>query len=276
MDLKKIVKSCGLSLRKYSPEVLTGLGIAGMISAIIITAKVSPVVSEKLKEETSNRLKTGKRDEEENIEGLIKVSNDKNGEYGHYRLPAVDILKISWKYYIPCVITVLSSGACIIGASVINHKRNAALATAFSVSELALKEYKEKVTDKIGQEEVKKIDDSIASDMVKNNPPVDNKIIDTGNGKTLFYDPMSATYFYSTMEDVKKAVNDTNKEMLHDSYVTVNQLLLNLDLNSILIGDEFGWDFDHGLIDISFSGDVVYDKKTSCIVLNYTNPPRIL
>ena len=46
---------------------------------------------------------------------------------------------------IPAGVTVIAAAACIVGANSVNIKRNAALATAYSLSETALKEYQSKV-----------------------------------------------------------------------------------------------------------------------------------
>lgn len=104
-------------IRSYSPEILIGAGISGMISSTVMAVKSTPKVMTLIKE--------------------------KKKELNKDELKPIEVIKAAFKCYIPsAVITTLSVG-CIIAASNINHKRNAALATAYSLSESALKLYQE-------------------------------------------------------------------------------------------------------------------------------------
>ncbi len=61
-----------------------------------------------------------------------------------------DIIKTAWPCYIPAAVGAISV-FCLIGASSTNLRRNAALATAYTLSESTLKEYQEKVVETIGE-----------------------------------------------------------------------------------------------------------------------------
>lgn len=53
---------------------------------------------------------------------------------------------------------------CLIGASSVNLRRNAALATAYTLSESALKEYREKVVETIGEKKEQAVQDAVAKE----------------------------------------------------------------------------------------------------------------
>ena len=102
----------------------------------------------------------------------------------------LDKVKVAWKLYIPTAAMGVVTTACIIGSNSINQSRNAALATVYGLTEVAFREYKEKVVDNIGRNKELKIRDDIAGDRVANNPVGDRTIIITGNGEVLCYDAL--------------------------------------------------------------------------------------
>ena len=42
-DLSKAVKNAKTSMSKHSPEILTGIGIAGMIGTTIVAVRATPI-----------------------------------------------------------------------------------------------------------------------------------------------------------------------------------------------------------------------------------------
>lgn len=70
-------------------------------------------------------------------------------------LKPLEVVKAAWKPYIPAAITGSLSVACLVGASRVNFKRNAALATAYTLSEKVLKDYKDSVVETIGEKKRK-------------------------------------------------------------------------------------------------------------------------
>lgn len=42
LNLKAIARSMGMALQKHSPEILTGIGIAGMITTTILAVRATP------------------------------------------------------------------------------------------------------------------------------------------------------------------------------------------------------------------------------------------
>lgn len=247
-NLATLVTSTRQFVSKRSPEILTGIGIAGMISTTVLAVKATPkamnLIEMKKKEEWADKLSP------------------------------VEIVKVAWKPYIPAIVTCVASTTCLIGASSVNAKRNAALATAYKLSETALSEYREKVIETIGEKKERAVRDKVAEERVKKNPVSKNEVIVTGNGKTLCFDPISGRYFMSSIETIKRAENTLNKQMLHDitGYVSLNDFYDEIGLDHTSIGDDLGWNTNQ-LIDIEFSSQL-NDNGEPSVVLDYLVAPK--
>ena len=247
-NLATITKDIRKFASKRSPEILTGIGIAGMITTTILAVRATPKALELIEEQK----------EEESVD----------------ELSSLEVVKVAWKPYIPAMVTCIVSTACLIGASSVNTKRNAALATAYKLSETALSEYRDKVVETIGEKKERIVRDKVAEERVKKNPVSKNEVIVTGNGKTLCFDPISGRYFMCSIETIKKAENTLNKQMLHDisGYVSLNEFYDELGLDHTSVGNDLGWNTNQ-LIDIDFSSQL-NDNGEPSVVLDYLVAPK--
>lgn len=245
-DFSLIVKTIRTDLIKHSPEILTGLGIAGMITATVLAVKATPK-AEMLIEKKKAETKTDK-------------------------LTVTETVKTVWKCYIPSAATILLSSACIIGANSVHVKRHAALAAAYALSESTLKEYQEKVVETIGEKKEQAVRDAIAKDKVESQPVSSSEVIVTGKGETLCYDALSGRYFKSDIDKLKKAENELNRRMLSETGITLNEFYEEIGLNGIEIGDELGWDIQKGYIELTFSSQLA-DDGTPCLVVGFRVGP---
>lgn len=260
LKINELVKTVQSVLAKRSPEILTGIGIAGMITSTVLAVKATPKALSLIEDE--------KRAQNEHI------SDDARSNSAQIvRLKPIEVVKVTWKCYIPTVLTGIASTACLIGASSVNFKRNAALATAYQLSATALTEYKEKVSEVIGERKERDIRDRIAKDKINNDPVGKHDVIVTGNGDTLCYDAYGGRYFKSSIDKIKKAENELNRVMLKDMYVSLNEFYDELGLKHTKLGDDLGWNLDDGFINIEFSSQLSEDG-TPCIVINYTVSPN--
>lgn len=246
-NISKVLSSVRTSMAKHSPEILTGIGIAGMITTTVMAVRATP-------------------------KALILIEERKE-EIGAEKLEAMDMVKTTWACYIPAAITGTLSVACLIGASSVNARRNAALATAYTLSESALKDYQGKVIEMFGEKKNEAVKDAVAKDKVEKNPVVTREVIITEKGNTLCYDAISGRYFKSDIEKIKKAECELNRQMLDDMYVSLNDFYYEIGLDSVKLGDELGWNVDSGYIDLSFSSQLASDG-TPCLVIDYSVAPR--
>lgn len=246
-EIAKSFLSLKTAIKKHSPEILTGIGIAGMITTTVMAVRATP-------------------------KALILIEERKE-EIGAEKLEAMDMVRTTWACYIPAAITGTLSVACLIGASSVNARRNAALATAYTLSESALKDYQGKVIEMFGEKKNEAVKDSMAKDKVEKNPVVTREVIITEKGNTLCYDAISGRYFKSDIEKIKKAECELNRQILDDMYVSLNDFYYEIGLDSVKLGDELGWNVDSGYIDLSFSSQLASDG-TPCLVIDYSVAPR--
>lgn len=231
---------------KYSPELLTGVGIAGLLSTTVLAVSATP-----------KAIRTIERAENELDRDLTKK----------------EIVKVTWKCYVPAAVTGVASVACLLGASKVNLKRNAALATAYTLSETALTEYKNKVVETVGEVKEKTIRDAVAKEHIEKNPVKNNEVFVTAKGDTLCYDNISGRYFKSDIDFINNVKNVLNQRLISEMYISLNEFYYELGLKPIQIGNELGWNMNDGMIDIYFSSQIAEDNRP-CVVVDYSVVPR--
>lgn len=246
----KFFKGFRGSVSKHSPEILTAIGIAGMITTTVLAVKATPKALE---------LIADRKDEEET-----------------YELTPIETVKTAWKPYVPAVVTGAVSIACLIGANSVNARRNAALATAYKLSETAFSEYKSKVVETLGEKKEKVIREHVAQAKVDNQPVSKSEVIIAGNGDVLFLEPVSGRYFTSDIENIRRIINDFNYQMTTgmQEYISLSEWYDAIGLPHTSTSDDLGWNLGRdGLIDTSFAPTVA-DNGHPCLVLEYSVSPR--
>jgi len=267
--MKKLIMPAGIKkiqkvLTRKSPEILTGIGIAGMITTTVLAVKATPKALRLI-------------DEAEHKKAV--AWNNENPDYDNgadrIKLTKTETVKAAWKPYIPAVVTGVCSVACIIGANSVHLRRNAALATAYQLSTTAFNEYKEKVVETIGEKKEKVVRQNIAKDKVEKNPVSKTEVFVTGNGTSLFYDPLSGRYFESDMNKVEKAVNNLNWSMNNgnEPYISLTQLYDELGLSHTGVSDNIGWKVEDGNIELAVSAQVSDDGRP-CLVMDFLRAPE--
>lgn len=250
-NVTALFKSIQTSLSKHSPEILTGIGIAGMITTTVLAVKATPKALE-----------------------LIEDRKEELDMHPADDLSPVEVVKAAWKPYIPAAATGVASIVCLIGASSVNSKRSAALATAYNLTATAFNEYKEKTLETVGEKKEQVIRNKVAEERINKDPAKQSTIIVTGKGSTRCFDTITKQRFVSDIESVKSIVNELNHRMIKgDDYVSLNDLYYELGLDPTKFGDDIGWNVNTGLIEINFSAQLDTDG-VPCIVLDYTVAPK--
>ena len=236
---------------KHSPEILTGVGGATMLSAVPLAVKATPKALM-----------------------LIEDAEYEKGE----PLTGVEKVKAAWKPYVPAAIASFTGAACIIGASSINAGRNAALATAYQLSTNALADYKEKVVETIGEKKELAIREKVAQKKIDEAKEAtqSQQIIITGMGETLFLDPVSMRAFKSDIQTVRDVINSLNERMINgmEEYISLSELYDEIGLSHTATSDLMGWNLGgDGRIKVDFPVGKTDDGQP-CLVLDYHVAPR--
>lgn len=256
------------TMDKHSPEILTGIGIAGMITTTVLAVKATPKALELIGEAKYKK-------EEEIVEHNCKVN--KVSECMSSDLKPLEVVKAAWKPYVPAAITGSLSVACLVGASRVNFKRNAALATAYTLSEKALKDYKDSVVETIGEKKEEKIKEKVTQKKVDKQPASKSEVVMVNSdGNVLFLEPVSNRYFKSDVESIRKIVNNLNYRLTTgtEEYISLSEFYDEIGLSHTSISDEIGWNiYRDGQIAVDMPSAKT-DKGEPCLVLDYNVSPR--
>lgn len=229
-----------------SPTILSGIAIGGTLATAYLTGTATFKAAEVIAEEKTART---------------------FHELGGPPLEVMDKAKLVWKLYIPAGMMAFATITAIIGANRVGMSRAAAMAAAYSISEKAYAEYRDKVVETIGENKESDIRDRLAQDRVNRTPPSGDQLI-LGDDQVLFFEPFTARYFKSNMETVKAAMNTINYRMIRDMYATLSEFYDEIGLMPTSMSGDIGWSVDHPL-DIHFRTTMAEDGRTPCIVIDY-------
>ena len=251
MNALILAKKLGGVIAKNSPTILTGLGVASIIGTSVLTVDAT-------------------------VKATRKV--DEINESSNSPLTKREVVHHTWKFYIPAAISGAAGIACVIGSRTVSAKRAAVLSSLYSASEVAAKEYRNKVVEMIGEKKEGKIREAIHEDHIKNNPPEKSKIIATNHGETLFKDGLTGQYFRSSIENVRKVFNKFNSLIISNDCVTQNEWLEELTGETVQGGDMKVFSHDNKLDSniMDFDRDVVYATAPNgepCIIIDYRHLP---
>ena len=252
MSLIDIARRLERTAIDNSPSLLTGLAVVGTVATAVLTARAA-----------------------------YRVGLDQNA--GHYEpllegLPPENLsdkerAQKYWKEFIPPVVTGVGTVACIIGAHTVGSRRAAAVAAAYSLSEKAYTEYRDKVVEKIGEKKEQKVRDEIQQERVTAHPVSTSEVVITGNGDVMCYESLTGRYFMSSMETIKRAENEVNKEILSQDYASLSLFFDKLGLKATEFSEEVGWNTDN-MLEVKFSSTISEDGRPCIAVYYQTNPIR--
>jgi hypothetical protein len=246
MSIAVVAKNAVRGIQHKSPVILTGFAVAGVVSTVVLASKATVKAVHTL----------------DDLDDMAEVSS-----------PTItEKVRAVWSYYIPTIITGASTIACVIGAQSINARRQAALVGAFTITENAFQEYKDRVVETLGKSKDKKIHDEMVQKQVTENPPPSDLMI-IGSGNVLCLDTYTGRYFESTMEKIRGAQNDFNQGLLNgEMYMSLNEFYHILNLPDTVVGEQVGFSPEN-LLDIQFSTALTEDGRP-CLAISFRALPR--
>lgn len=242
MNPRAFVKAAEQLIRQNSPAILAGLGATGTVVTAYLAARAG----------YNQRVF-----EEDNFSHLESM-------------PVKEKFRQSWKTYIPPVIAGGVTVGCIIGAVKIGNRRTAAITAAYSLSEKAFQEYRDKVTEKMGERKEQQVRDEIAQERAVAGTP-SREIVLMGAGDVLCYDLQTDRPFLGTMEGLKKAQNDVNFRVLKDGYAYLSDFYSMIGVylpKESQYGYNMGWNKENGAMELTFS-TILVDETRPCLAFKY-------
>ena len=149
----KIYNKSEMKVRKYSPEILAGVGVVGVIASTVMACKATTKLNDILAEskEQLEQIKTVAVDPA--YADKYTEDDAKKDTTITYVQTGVKVAKL----YAPSVILCTSSLGCLLASNNILKKRNAALSAAYMTVDKSFKEYRRRVAERFGDEVEKEI-----------------------------------------------------------------------------------------------------------------------
>lgn len=199
-------------VNENSANILTGLGVVGVVSTAVLAAKETPKALVLLEEKNKTKME----------------------ELG-CELTKLEKLTAMAPAYIPAALTGLATISCILGANGINRYKQTSLLSAYAYLNNTYEEYKRKVTEMFGEGCAERVELELDKEV-----ELSEKYGSLHELRT-FYDFRSKRYFEMSMYELKEAEYKINRmfSMLGD--MKLNDIYEFLNLAPVEGGDEVGW-----------------------------------
>lgn len=256
MHVLSFIKQAQGLVTRNAPAILTGVGVAGVVGTAYLTGratfKAADVILEAKQARYQNALTTGTDQEE---------------------LTTLETIKKVWVLYLPAVGVASTTIVAIVYANRINAKRMAALLAAYTASDRAYNEYKDKVQEHLTGPKEQKVRDEIAQDRV-------NSIGDAGfvfanpmTGKVWIMEAYTGRPFLSTVEDIKAAANEVNGVINGpEGSVRLSDFYDRIGLEHVSTSDYFGFTRENP-IQLDWSTTTSPDGSLAVHVFDYVTHP---
>lgn len=241
--LNRLVKKT----KRNSPEIMTALAAAGVVGTAVLSAKGAFQAAKKLHNEDADPWE---------------------------QQTFAEKAKIVWPEFVPAAIVGGTTVACVIGSHRVHTRRTAAAVAAYSLTERAFAEYRDKVQETLGKNKAEKVEAAVAEQRMRDNPVsrLPEVVLTTG-GESLCYDMTSGRYFQSDMQTLKAAMNRINERLIKEDWMSVKDFYLEL---GVYVNDhvaQLGWTLETGLMDLVFTPTLA-DNDQPCLAFtfNYVEP----
>lgn len=248
MDISPLIKGAVKAVKSNAPEILTALGVTGVVTTAYLAGKAA-------------------WDAHEDVLKVQFYNEDGTMRNPVYIMPTKERAKLTWMRYIPAA----AAGAVTIGCIVAGHRtssnRTAAAVAAYSLTEKAFDQYKEKAAEDLGKAKEQRLRDDIAQEKVTANPP-SREIVVMGDGECLCFDIRSVRYFRSSHEAIKRAENDINYQINHERYVSLSEFYIAIGLPITKESVYNGWCLDRGLMELDIT-TTLSENNHPCLAIDY-------
>lgn len=244
--LKEIPKAGKKVLIQHGPEISIAFGTGGMMFSTVLGILQTPEA--------------------------MRLIEEKKKELGVENLSKSEVAKAVWKCYLPVAGMSIGSAALILLGTKVHMKRNAILATAYTLSEANRKEYREKVIETFGPKKEETVRDAMDKQEIKDHPVDEIGVEITGDGNTLIYDKVTKRYFRSDIDFIRKQETAFNKRLPIEMYMNINEFYHMIHIPPVPYGEYFGCTADNVWLDIT-TGSQKVTESMACITIDYDIEP---
>lgn len=263
MGVTGFISKVGKIAGDNQSTILTGMGVTGVVTTVIFTTRATFKAAELIERE---ELKRRTEAQDSPI-----VGRQVRPSVAEVELTTKEKVKLIWPLYIPPASVAVTTIAAIVMANHEASKKIAALTVASGISERALQEYKDKVIEKLGDKKAVDIRDSIAQDRVNKTPLNTREIIIAGTGEVLCFDITTGRYFQSSVEEIRRAENKINFEIINHMYSSLSSFYDEIGLPPTPYSDTVGWNGNE-LFEVTLSTVLSPDNRP-CVAIDFVRAP---
>lgn len=242
-----------LSLKKHSPEILLGFGIAGGITGAVMACRATTKLDEVLKD-AKFEIRNIKHEMEVREHADVYSEEDAKKDLALvYSKAALDVAKL----YAPSLAVGGFSITCILSSHNIMSKRNVALSAAYDLASASFKDYRNRVVDRFGEQVDKELRYNTVNKKVEETTTDENgktkkvksvaEISEPDGYRAFFFDELSPSYTkdrdYNLMW-LKSQQAFMNDKLRAKGYVFLNEVKEMLGYPPSKDGQMAGWIWD--------------------------------
>ena len=258
-SLIRTTNKIGLILKKNSPKILMGVGIAGSVVSTVLACKATLKVKDILDEKN------------ETVEQIHNCVEDETLDYNEedkkkdltilYAQTGVKLAKL----YLPSIALGALSIASIISGYKILNKRNVALAAAYTVVDKGFKNYRKNVVERFGEEVDRELRHNIKAKQIEekyidkdgNEKIRKKKVYEIAEDKkpgegiseyAKFFDEWNTDEHSKDPEYnlmfLRKQQDYANEVLKHQGYLFLNEVYDMLGIPRTQAGQVVGWIYD--------------------------------
>ena len=150
-------------VQKHSPEILMGVGVVGVVTSTVMACKATMKLNDILEESKETRDKIKEVENNPKYEDKYSPEDAKKDLAINYMQTGMKVAKL----YAPAVLLGGASLGCLLASNDILRKRNAALSAAYMTVDKSFKEYRNRVTERFGEEVEKEIRYGIKAEQIE-------------------------------------------------------------------------------------------------------------
>lgn len=255
-NMSRTFHRAGLKLKKHSPEILLAAGVIGGVASAVMACKATLKVHDVLNEAKENLDAIHECVEHpEDLKEEYTPEDSKRDTAIVYTQTGIKLAKL----YGPAVMLGAASITCILASNNIIHKRNVALAAAYSTLDKSFKEYRGRVVERFGKDLDRELKYNIKA------VEVEEKIVDeNGNESTItktieVANPHEYSDYARVFDEsctgwekdaemnlyfIKQVQNWANDKLKSESYLFLNDVYEALGFQKTKAGQIVGWVYD--------------------------------
>ena len=246
-EIKNMINKVKFNVVKHSPEILMGIGIAGVVTSTVLACRSTLKVKDILEDKETNM---------NNVKEVLAEGREDYTEEDARKDKTIIMTTTAirmMKLYIPSVIIGAGSIACLLQSHNVMRNRNAGLAAALAATTESFKQYRERVTEKYGDEVDKEMRYGIKKEKKEKDGKKTKEEIVVGcdekelSGYARYFNESNINWTDDpqfNMMFLRQNQNWANDKLISQGYLYLNDVYDALGFPKTKAGQVVGWVYD--------------------------------